>query len=322
MSVRKLAVPLFAAAALAVGASSVLAAYPERPITMIVAYAPGGGTDVLARSFAPFIEKYLGGGASITIVNKGGAGGEVGFTAAAQAKADGYTIGFLNLPNFLTMPIERQTRYTLESFVPLANMVDDPGAFNVHIDSPFKTLKDLVEYAKANPGAVTVGTSGVGSDDHLSMLAFAKQAGIKMTHVPFNGAAPNRTALMGRHITVGSFNISEVVDFAKEGKIRILGQMAEKRWVMAPDVPTFKEQGFDVIMGSQRGIGAPANFPEEATKKLSEAIGKAVEDPEFQALAKKTYLPLAFMPAPEYSAFLAKMNERFKQMWAEDPWVK
>ena len=321
MSIRTLTLPVMAATALALGATPALAEYPERPITMIVAYAPGGGTDVLARSFAPYIEKYLGGGASITIVNKGGAGGEIGFTATAQAKPDGYTIGFVNLPNLLSMPIERQTRYTLASFEPLANMVDDPGAFVVHVDSPFKSLKDLVEYSKANPGAVTVGTSGVGSDDHIAMLAFAKQAGVKMTHVPFNGAAPNRTALLGRHITLGSFNVSEAVEFAKEGKVRMLAQMADKRIAMASDVPTFKELGFDVINGSQRGIAAPAGFPADAKKKLSDAIGKAVNDPEFQAQAKKLYLPLAFWPADQYGAFLKKMDQDLRTLWASDPWV-
>ena len=320
MTLRTLALPLLAAMTATVAATPSIAEYPERPITMIVAYSPGGGTDVLARSFAPFIEKYLGNNASFTIINKPGAGGEVGFTATAQAKPDGYTIGFLNLPNLLAIPIERKARYSLDSFTPLANMVDDPGAFNVHKDSPFNTLADLVAYAKENPGSVTVGTSGVGGDDHLAMLSFAKQAGIKLTHVPFTGAAPNRTALLGRHITVGAFNISEAIQFAKEGQIKILGQMADERWELAPDVPTFKEQGFDVIMGSQRGMGAPAGFPQEAKQKLSEAIGKAVMDPDFQAKAKKIYLPLKFMAADDYGAFLQKMDAKFKEMWSEEPW--
>lgn len=320
MLMRKGILSLLVAVSATFVASPVLAEYPERPITMIVAYSPGGGTDVLARSFAPFIEKYLGNDASFTIINKPGAGGEVGFTALSQSKPDGYTIGFLNLPNLLAIPIERKARYSLDSFTPLANMVDDPGAFNVHIDSPFNTLAELVAYAKENPGSVTVGTSGVGGDDHLAMMAFAKQAGIKLTHVPFPGAAPNRTALLGRHITVGAFNVSEAIQYAKEGQIKILGQMAAERWEVAPDVPTFKEQGFDVIMGSQRGMGAPAGFPAEAKAKLSEAIGKAVNDPEFQAKAKKIYLPLSFMDADTYGAFLVNMNEQFKTMWAEEPW--
>ncbi len=322
MMFRKLAGSLLVAAAAAVATSPALAEYPERPITMIVAFSPGGGTDVLARSFAPFIEKYLGKGASFTIINKPGAGGEVGFTAVAKSKPDGYTIGFLNLPNLLAIPIEREARFSLDSFTPLANMVDDPGAINVHVDSPFKSLKDLVTYAKENPGAVTIGTSGVGGDDHLAVLSFAKQAGIKIAHVPFPGAAPNRTALLGRHITAGAFNVSEAIQYAQEGKIRILGVMAEKRWELAPDAPTFKEQGFDVIMGSQRGMGAPAGFPEEAKNKLSEAIGKAVNDPEFQEKAKKIYLPLSFMPSDEYAAFLKQKDDQFRKMWKEEPWRK
>lgn len=322
MMVRKLACQLLATAALAMVAGQAVAEYPERPITMIVAYSPGGGTDVLARSFVPFVEKYLGNDASFTVINKPGAGGEVGFTAVAQSQPDGYTIGFLNLPNLLAIPIERKARYSMDSFTPLANMVDDPGAINVHVDSPFKTLGDLVAFAKENPGSVTIGTSGVGGDDHLAILSFARQADIKVTHVPFPGAAPNRTALLGRHITAGAFNISEAIQYANEGKIRILGTMAGERWDQASDVPTFKEQGYDVVMGSQRGIGAPAGFPEEATKKLSEAIGKAVNDPEFQAKAKKIYLPLRFMPADEYAAFMKEKDAQFKALWKEQPWRK
>ena len=179
-------------------------AYPDKPISMIVAYGPGGGTDLTARVIGPFIEKHLGGGAKIVVVNRPGAGGEIGFTALADAAPDGYTIGFINTPNVLSIPIERKTGYSWERFELLGNIVDDPGGFSVHNAGEIKTLADLVTYAKANPNTVTVGTTGVGSDDHLAMLAFQKITGVKMTHVPFPGSSAVRTALVGRHITVGS----------------------------------------------------------------------------------------------------------------------
>ena len=320
MSVRKLLIGALAAVLLAGGATAGNAAYPERPITMIVAYSPGGGTDVLARTIAGFMEKYIG--TSIVVVNKPGAGGEVGFTALAHAKADGYTIGFVNLPPLLTIPISRKAKYSLDDFAPIANLVDDPGAFNVHPSSEFKTLKQLVEHAKKNPNSVTVGTSGIGGDDHLSMLFFAKAAGVKLTHVPFPGGAPNRKALLGRHITVGGFNISEAIQYAKNGQIVSLGQMGEKRWPSAGDVPTFKEQGFDIVMGSQRGLAAPKGVPADILKKIAAAVEKAVNDPEFQEKAKKTYLPLRYMPPQDYGEFLKQMNAKVQKLWDTDPWIK
>ena len=133
-------------------------------------------------------------GQSVVVVNRPGAGGEVGHTAIAQAQADGYTIGILNIPPMLTIPITRDAAFTADDFIPVAGLVRDPSALSVHANSPFQTLDELVAFAKENPGAVTVGTTGVGTDDHLAMRYFADAAGIKLTHVPFagGGPAPNR----------------------------------------------------------------------------------------------------------------------------------
>src|SRR4051812_28633726 len=158
------------AAALSIGlvllssalAAPARAAYPERPITLIVAYSPGGGTDLVARALAPYLEKYLGGGAKLVIVNRPGAGGEIGFAAIANAPADGYTIGFVNTPPLITIPIERTAQFGgPQRFDLLGNIIDDPCNFAVHADSPFRNLKDLAEYARANPGKVTVGSTGI-----------------------------------------------------------------------------------------------------------------------------------------------------------------
>lgn len=301
--------------------TSAQAAYPEKPISMIVAYAPGGGTDLTARVIAPFIEKYLGGGAKVVVVNRPGAGGEIGFTALADAAPDGYTIGFINTPNILSIPLERKTGYSLESFEPLGNVVDDPGGFSVHNASEIKSLAELVAYAKANPNAVTVGTTGVGSDDHLSMLTFQKITGVKMTHVPFPGAAAVRTALVGRHITLGAVNIGEAMQFVQSGSpFRNLGQMSEKRSDIAADVPTFKEQGFDMEFASLRGIAAPKGLSAEIRERLVAAVAKAVADPEFQAKAKEIYAPIRFLAPEEYAATLRRTEEELRAIWKETPW--
>ena len=180
------------------------AEFPEKPIKMIVAYAPGGSTDITARVLGPFIEKYLGGGAKIIVENRPGAGGEIGFTALATAPADGYTIGFINTPNVVSIPIERSVKFHWQQFDLLGNLLDDPSGFSVNAAGKIKSLTDLVAFAKANPGAVSVGTTGVGSDDHLSMLAFQKITGVKMIHAPYPGAGAVRTALTGSHIVVGA----------------------------------------------------------------------------------------------------------------------
>ena len=312
---------LAAAAGLLLG-SPARAVYPEKPISMIVAFAPGGGTDLTARVIATFIEKHLGGGAKIAVVNRPGAGGEIGFTALADAAPDGYTIGFINTPNVLSIPIERKAGYSLGGYDLLGNVVDDPGGFSVHNASEIKSLADLVTYAKANPNTVTVGTTGVGSDDHLSMLTFQKITGVKMTHVPFPGAAAVRTALVGRHITLGAINIGEAMQFVQSGSpFRNLGQMAAKRSDIAPDVPTFQEQGFEMEFASLRGIAAPRGLPADIRERLVAAVAKSVGDPEFQAKAKEIYAPIRFLAPEEYAATLKRTDEELRTLWKETPWA-
>lgn len=293
--------------------------YPDRPVQMIVAYSAGGGTDIAARTLAPFIGKYLDG--DVTVVNKPGAGGEVGFTELAQAKPDGYTIGFINTPNMVTIPIQRKTRYELESFTPISNVVYDPGGMQVRSDSDIQTVSDLVEYAKANPSAVTYGTTGIGSDDHLAMLALERQTGTKMTHVPFPGSSAVRSALLGGHITLGVFNMGEAAALLKENQVKSLGQMGETRWEVTSDVPTFKEQGFDIVQGSSRGIAAPAGVPDDIIKKLATAVKKAIEDPEFQKKAAEQSLPLDASGPKAYSDMLYKTRDGYVELWQEQPWV-
>src|SRR5919204_4004013 len=165
------------------------AAYPERPITMLIAYPPGGGTDLIARALAPYVEKYLGGGAKIVIVNRAGAGGEVGFAALANAVPDGYTIGFVNTPPLLTIPIERAAQFSWQRYEYIGNIIDDPCNFSVHSDTPVTNLRELAAYARERPGEVTVGTTGIGSDDHIAMLKFERAAGVKMRPNQFKGSA-------------------------------------------------------------------------------------------------------------------------------------
>jgi tripartite-type tricarboxylate transporter receptor subunit TctC len=298
------------------------AAYPDKPITMIVAYSPGGGTDLIARAIAPYLEKYLGAGARIVIVHRPGAGGEIGFAAIANSAPDGYTIGFVNTPPLMTIPIERTAQFGgPQRFDLLGNVIDDPCNFAVHADSEFRNLKDLAAYAKANPGKVTVGSSGIGSDDHLVMLMFERAAGVKMTHVPFKGSADVRAALLARQITVGAINIGESLQAVKGGAaMRNIGQFSPARTNLAPDLPTAKEQGYNIELSSLRGMAAPKGLPPEIRERLVKAVAQAAADPEFQAQAVKFFAPLRFLSPAEFDRVIKEAEVDFKQLWKEIPW--
>jgi len=319
---RKLAALGMAAAAASMTlAAPAQAVYPEHPINMVVSYGPGGGTDLVARALAPFIEKYLGNNARIVVLNRPGAGGAIGFGEIARAKPDGYTIGFLNTPNLITIPIEREAKYHWTDFDLIGNLIDDPDSFAVNAKSNIKTLKDLAEYAKANPGKVTVGTTGIGSDDHLAMLLFEKATGTKMTHVPYKGAGEVRSAISSGEIMMAAMNIGEVMSYIKGGSPLVdLGVMAEGRSDIAPDLPTFKEQGYNIIMASLRGIGAPKGLPADVREKLVKAVEQAVNDPEFREQAKKMFAPIRYLAPAEYKAELEANEKMFKEFWSHTPW--
>nr|WP_321461907.1 tripartite tricarboxylate transporter substrate binding protein [uncultured Cohaesibacter sp.] len=313
------------AALLVAGAISTTSAfsadYPEKQIDVIVAFGPGGGTDVAARTIEPFIEKYLG--ADLVIINKPGAGGEIGFSLLASSKTDGYTLGFINLPAMFGYSYERETDYSPKSFKGVANLVYDPGIIAVPADSDIKDLKQLIQFGIDNPGALPIGTSGsVGSSEHIAILQMQAKTGATFNHVPFGSTAPLRTALLGGHIPAAAFNLSEGVEYMKEGTLRILGVMAPERSDFAPDVPTFKEQGVDVVMGSSRGLAVPAGTPEEIVEKLSAAVEKAMADPEYAEKAKAAGVPVHYLNDKDYDKFLAETSENLDMTWEKTPWTK
>lgn len=306
----------------AAAGSAANAAYPERPITMIVPYAAGGATDVLGRALAPFISKYLGGNANVIVMNRPGAGGDLGVSAIARAPADGYTIGLVSTPPLLTLPLERKTTYTWKSFDYLGNVIEDPVSFAVHSDSKFKNMADLIAHAKAKPGEVTVGTTGPGSDDHLGMLMLERSAGVKFNHVPFKGSSEVRTAVLSNVINVAAINVSEGVMFVKGGSpMRNLGQATVDRSPIAPDLPTYKEQGFNVTLSANRALGAPAGLPADVKAKLVKAVEQAVADPEFQRQANTVFFqPVRYSSPAEFEASLHSLSGDFDKLWKEVPW--
>jgi tripartite-type tricarboxylate transporter receptor subunit TctC len=298
------------------------AAYPERAITMIIAFSPGGGTDVVARALVPYLEKHIGGNAKIVIVNRAGAGGGIGFAALAAAPADGYTIGFVNSPSFLALPLERPSKYTWQSFDLLGNVVDDPASFAVHADSAIKNLTDLAAFAKANPGALSVGTPGVGSPGHLASIMFGKLAGVVVNHIPFKGAGDLRAPLAAKQVVLGAISIGESFQAIKGGvPLRIIAQLSAARTTLAPDLPTAKEQGYPLVLSSLRGVAAPKGLPADIRERLAKALELAVADPEFQAKSLQYYAPLRYLAPAEFEATLREDDAQIRQLWKDTPWA-
>ena len=309
-------------AALTLPAGGAVAQYPDKVINVIVAYPPGGGTDLVARAIAPYIEKNLGGGARLAVVNRAGAGGEIGFAALANSPADGYTIGFVNTPPLLTIPIERPAQFSWQRFEYLGNIIDDPCNFSVHADTDIKDLKQLAAYARANPGAVTVGTTGIGSDDHLAMLMFERAAGVKMRHIPFKGSADVRAAIAGKQIMIAAINIGEALGYQKGGTpLRNLVQMSPARTNLAPELATAREQGYDIELSSLRGMVGPKGMPPEIRERLARAIERAAADPEFQAKAAQFFAPMRYLAPAQYEALVRDADVTYRALWKELPWA-
>ncbi len=297
------------------------ASWPERPVEIIVPFPPGGGVDLTARIATRFLEKYAG-GKSFIVVNRPGAGGEIGWGAVADAKPDGYTLGLLNAPNILTIPIERPTpRFQLDSFALIANLADDPVTLSVHSASPIRTIADFIVAAKAKPGELTYGTAGIGAVGHIAMMSLARAAAIRAEHIPFQGASAVATALLGRQIDIATTTFAESASFVS-GKAgwRILGVMSPTRLSAMPELPTFVESGVLVEVGSQRGLAAPRGTPPDVMAAISGAVDKMVEDPDFKATMATSSLPLRVMKADAYAMHLKELEADLRGLWGTHPW--
>ncbi|CAM4258679.1 3-phosphoglycerate dehydrogenase [Bordetella tumbae] len=295
------------------------AAYPAHPINLIVPFPAGAGSDQTARTIAACMETKLD-SARIVVLNKPGASGDIGLTALARAEPDGYTIGLVNTPGVISLPIERKTAYTLESFDFIANLVEDPGTISVHADSPIHSIQDLIAAAKAKPGEITVGTQGVGSAGHISALSLEHAAGIQLSPVPFQGAAPASVALLGKVVDSTMANLGEAITFANGKPWRIVGVMGDKRAEQAPDIPTFHDAGYEVIGGSMRGLAGPRGMPAEVIADLSRAVDECNHDQTYLSRAKASFQPLRYLKRDDYIASLKAVDRQLRELWTVKPW--
>ena len=291
--------------------------YPNDTIDLVVGFSAGGGSDVMARTVAQYLEPALG-GAKVVVRNMPGAGGQIGFTEVAAGEPDGYTLGVMNLPAALALSYDRKTAYGRDDFTWLANFVYDPNTLVVPIDSEIKSVEQLVEAAKVDPGAITVGPTSLGGNDHFAAILFADAAGIELTQVPFKGAANARVALLGGHVALGTMAYSQTVGY--EDQMRVLAVLAPERLSYAPDVPTAKELGYDVTMGSYRGIVGPAGLSGDVKQTLIEALGEVANDPKFTEAMKEQGSPVEFSKGEAYEDLAKEQDEAAARIWKTTPW--
>ena len=276
--------------------------YPSKPITYMICFNPGGESDITARFQEQALKRVLK--QEVVITYKIGGGGSVCWSELVQSKPDGYTIAGHNLPHIVLQPLERgKAGYNTLDLKNIYFFESTPDLLVVREDSPYKTLKDFVEYAKANPGAVTVGGSGSNTANDLGTAMLNKAAGIKLTYVPFTGSGAAMPALLGKHVT--SLMTYSTMGVQYKGKFRPLAIASEERMSVLSDVPTFKELGYDVVEGAYRGVAAPPGTPDDIVKILASAFEAVHKDPNVRKKMDENGFKTEFM-GPEASLALVK----------------
>ena len=294
---------LATAVALAAGlfAAPAFAAFPDKPVNVICPWTAGGGTDVLLRALSKEAEKFLG--QTINVVNQTGGAGAIGHNAIRAARPDGYTIGMITF-ELNSLPPQGLVPFTWKDFDPVMLINTDAAALTVRADAPYSTVRGFMDHARANPGEITIGNSAPGSVWHIAAGLAAEKTGVNVKHVPFNGAQPAVTALVGGHIKAVAVSVAEVRSQVQAGNLKILGVMSAERDKIFPNVPTFKEQGVDVQFATWRGLAFPKGVPAANRAKVADAYKKAFETKEFKDFAANAALTLNYQDGAEFTKFL------------------
>ena len=307
--------------AILVSHAALAQSWATRPVRVVVPFAAGAGiNDIMAR----LVGQHLGAGLGqpVVIENRAGSGGIAGTEAAAKAAPDGTTFLMTNVSLITSAYLYPKLSYDPQKdLVPVTLVATSPLLLVVNPAVPAKSVQEFVAYAKANPGKVTVGSTGIGSDDHLLMLMFERAAGVKMTHVPFKGSSDVRAALQTRQIVVAAINVGEALQGIRGGTpMRNIAQFAPARTNLAPDLPTGHEQGFDIELSSLRGMAAPKGLPADIRDRLVKAVETAANDAEFQAQATKFFAPLRFLTPAQFEKEIREAEAGFRQLYKEMPW--
>lgn len=294
--------------------------YPERPIMMMVSYGAGGATDFQARIVTMTAGNEDALGMPIAIINKPGAGGRVGWNwFSTQAEADGYTLGAYNIPHFIAQSIEGGVEYTADSFEPIANWGADPAVFVVAADSEFNSMNDVVDFAKANPGKLTFSGAGLFVGHHIAALQLEKAAGVKLAYIPSNkGGAGAMKSVIAGEVLGGVNNLSDAFRAREAGNVKILGVFDLERNSFMEDVPTLKEQGFDIDNASVnfRGVMVPKGTPQPIIDKLAATVPEMFKNGRVAGKMKAGGSPMHIMTRDEVLAMWAAREETLKELLA------
>ncbi len=293
--------------------------YPSKPLTYIVCFNPGGESDLTARIQEKALEKYYG--HDVIITYKIGGGGAIGWSELVRSKPDGYTIAGDNLPHIILQPLMRKNAgYNTLDLKQIYIFESTPDILVVHKDSQFKTLQDFIKYAKEHPGVVTVGGSGSNTANHLGTILLEKAAGIKLTYIPFSGSGTAVPALLGKHVTALMTYSTMAVRY--KDKFRPLAIASEKRMEVLPDVPTFKELGYNVVEGAYRGVAAPPGTPDHIVNYLADVFDKVMHDPEVIKKMNENGFKIEYMKPAEATAFVKQKMKQYKALLEEMGLIK
>lgn len=303
-----------AACAASLPAYAAAPAFPTKPITIVVPFAPGGGTDALARAVGAKLQQSLG--QPVLVDNRPGAGGTVGAAFAARAPADGYTLLILNvLPHTASTGLYKNLSFDpVKNFAAVGLIGSTPYVVTVNPSVPAHTIKELVALAKAKPGSINYGSSGTGGVSHLSTELFRREANVDFTHVPYKGDGPVVTDLIGGQIQLTLGNVVAMLPHIRAGKLRALAVTGDRRMDILPDVPTVKESGYPgySVVG-QFGLAAPAGTPPEVLRHLNAALVAAVQSPDLV----KTFTSQGVTPQSSSPEQMQALMAHEQQVWTK-----
>lgn len=285
--------------------------YPARAIDLVVPAGAGGGTDVVARALAEVARKHLP--QPVTVLNRPGASGMIGHGEMINAKPDGYKLAIV-FAEIVIVPHLGLSKLSYEDFAPIARLNADPAAITVRADAPWNTLEDFLAASRARPGEVKMGNSGNGSIWHLAHAALEDKVGVKFIAVPFGGAAPAVLALLGGHVDAVAVSPGEVATHVQSGKLKTLTVMADRRVKGFDNVPTLKERGIDLSIGTWRGLGAPKGTPAEVLALWGDVARRTVDDPVFKEALDRLSVGVSYADAEAFRANMKRDNETFKAL--------
>lgn len=288
--------------------------YPNRPIRVIVPYAPGG-TDHQIRALAPTFARTLG--QSLVVENREGGGATVGTALVKQAKPDGYTLLYTGTGALTVAPNVRKQSYALDDFAPIGNVIGTPYIIAAGPGAPYKTLAELIAWARQNPGQATFGSAGQSTGTHLAGEAMAAAAGIRVLHVPFQGIAPAVTAALGSHVHMALGLPGAIMPQVNAGKLVPLATTGPQKLTLLNNIPTLADQGVNFANLSSFGLLAPKDVPEEILQKLSAALAQAVQQPEFLEAARKGFNSPLYLDRQAFRAALIEEDQLYKRMVRE-----